>query len=70
MTTPAILEIEAALREHSFAELTLRLDPPGAELQLDGAFIPAGLPPHQSWQLSHDEALALLGRGVADHIIG
>ena len=66
----AIVEIEAALAANPFAELTLRLDPPGAELQLDGAFIPAGLPPHQSWQLTDDEALALLGRGVADHVIG
>jgi hypothetical protein len=66
----AITEIEAALREHSFAELTLRLDPPSAELHLDGEFIAQGLPPHQSWQLTHDEARTLLGRCVADHVIG
>ena len=70
MNTETVRAIEAATRNHPFAELVVRLTPPVAELHLDGEFIAAGLEPFVSWPLTDAEAADLVARGFADHVIG
>jgi len=70
MSTETVRAVEAATRNHPFAELIVRLDPPSAELHLDGDFIAQGMEPFVSWPLTDAEAADLVARGFADHVIG